>query len=272
MDDNFVGAGPLGRQRVFDFAAQYSASGLPMTFHIDCRANDVREDMIEALVKVGLTSVFMGIESVSHQDLIDYRKGLKVDNNWRAVEILRRQGVKFTLAMIMFNPRTTRESIIENVNFLKDVEYFPRNPISILNIYEGTDLKEIYKEYVYGPFWDYRFRFAHSDTTEIHHHILRFCKDTLPLERVLSLGGPHGAERRVELNRIRLDALGDLAEQFGKRPVEEILAPWHEAVDRLRSKTKVDAAVSAIGARFGKERLYIQSAPSGFDTRDCSPR
>lgn len=260
VDDNFVGAGPVGRQRVFDFAERYTASGLPMTFHIDCRANDVNEEMIAALVRAGLKSVFLGIESISREDLIDYRKGLKVESNWRAVEILRRHGLEFTLAMIMFNPKTTRASIIDNVNYLKSVEYYPRNPISILNIYEGTDVAVIYKEHVYGPFWDYRFRFAHVETAAIYEAALKFCRDTLPLERVLSLTGP-GRANRVELNRIRLYGLGDLAEQWGSRSPEAILEPSQESVRALRATARVDAVATAREARFGRERLYIQNRP-----------
>src|SRR5262249_4425378 len=155
------------RQRVFEFADKYRASKLPMTFHIDCRASDVDDTAIKALVDVGLRTTFLGIESVSRRDLVDYRKGLKVECNWTAVDILRSHGVEFTLAMIMFNPKTDRESIIDNVHYLKTVRHYPRNPITMLNIYEGVDAANIYRDYIYGPFWDRKFHFAHAEIKDI---------------------------------------------------------------------------------------------------------
>jgi anaerobic magnesium-protoporphyrin IX monomethyl ester cyclase len=261
VDDNFVGAGQAGRLRILEFAESYKKSGLPMTFHIDCRASDVNEEMIDALIDAGLTSIFLGIESVSRQDLIDYRKGLKVEANWNAVKILKSRNVPYTLAMIMFNPRTTASSIIDNVNFLKDVEYYPRNPISILNIYEGTDLYSIYRDFVSGPFWNYKFRFEHDLTAAIHKASMQFIKDSLPLERILSLSGPASATPRLKLNKIRLFALGALAEQMPGRSPDQILTPWRKAMDELRLGVASDVAQNARAARFGQERLYIQIEP-----------
>ena len=158
VDDNFIGPGPKGREKAIEFAEAYRKSGLPMTFHIDCRAVNVTKEVFEALVAAGLKSVFIGIESVSHNDLVLYKKGLKVESNWEAVKTLKKYNLNYTLSMIMFNPLTDKKSILDNINFLLDARYYPRNPISILNFYEGTDANKSMKEFISGPFWDYRFK------------------------------------------------------------------------------------------------------------------
>jgi hypothetical protein len=84
----------------------------------------------------------------------------------------------------------------------------------------------------------------------------------IPLTRSTVRKGPGDAHRRVELNRIRLYALGDLAEHWGSRPREAILEPWEEVLEELRANAKVDAVASARDARFGRERLYIKTEPA----------
>ena len=119
VDDNFIGPGEAGRQRALDFADAYRKSGLPMSFHIDCRAVDVKKHVIAALQEAGLRSIFVGIEYISMNDLRLYRKGLKASANWTAAKFIVESGLDYTFSMIMFNPDTTVEDILANVGFLK---------------------------------------------------------------------------------------------------------------------------------------------------------
>jgi hypothetical protein len=257
VDDNFMGPGPQGRKRAMEFAAAYQRSGLPMTFHIDCRAVDVRPEVIRSLCGAGLRSIFVGIESVSTRDLILYRKGLKTDANWAAAKFIVDSGLDYTFSMIMFNPFTTRTEILDNVGFLKEFEYYPRNPLMILNLYEGTDLNETFKDYVSGPFWDYRFKFAHDETAAIYEECMRFCKTTLPLERALSSlpGGASGKRRMV--HRLRLLQLEDVTQRLGMHPLDEIREFWDAQLNQTRH-TLLDRPEQVAGKAGKPEREYME--------------
>jgi anaerobic magnesium-protoporphyrin IX monomethyl ester cyclase len=232
VDDNFMGSGEVGRRRALQFAEAYRASALPMTFHMDCRANDLSEEVLRELVQAGLRSVFLGVESVSADDLVLYRKDLRVEDNWRAVEMLKKSGVAYTLAMIMFNPLTTEEALLENCRFLREVEYYPRNPISILNLYEGTEITRFLESRLSGDFWDYRFEFTSDSIRRIYSESMRFCRDTLRLERELSRC--EGASQSCQaLYRVRLLFLEDITRHIGREPAEAIRSRWWSALSPL---------------------------------------
>jgi len=237
VDDNFMGPGQMGRRRALEFAAAYRKSQLPMTFDIDCRAMDVCEEVIEALRDVGLRSVFLGIESVSDRDLVAYRKGQKAETCWKAVRILKKFRISYTIAMIMFNPETDEQSLLKNIEFLDWAGYYPRNPVSILNLYEGTELRDRYPDLIYGPFWDYRFHFARESVKIIYEEAMKFCKKTLPFERDLPRRRD-GEPTRRELHRMRLFFLKDLTlnQGQGRESPAEIRKRWDDRVDRLQRK------------------------------------
>jgi anaerobic magnesium-protoporphyrin IX monomethyl ester cyclase len=232
VDDNFIGSGKSGRRRALQFAEAYRASALPMTFHIDCRATDLSEKVLRELVQAGLRSVFLGVESVCPNDLVLYRKDVRAEDNWRAVEMLKKYGVAYTLAMIMFNPLTTEQALLENCRFLRQAEFYPRNPISILNVYEGTELAKTLESRISGDFWNYRFEFAADSVRRIYSESMRFCKDTLPLERELSRR-EGGSQACRALYRVRLLFLEDLARHIGSEPAEAIRSRWWPEVAAL---------------------------------------
>jgi radical SAM superfamily enzyme YgiQ (UPF0313 family) len=258
VDDNFMGPGRRGRERALAFANAYASSGLPMTFHVDMRSVDVHDEVIAALVDVGLKSVFIGIESVSEDDLKLYRKDLPSRANWQAVRILDKYELDRTLSMIMFNPATTEASIIENCRFLNEVDYFPRNPIMILNIYEGTEHSRVYADRLQGPFWDYRFDFDRPSVMTVYEHALAFCRDTLPLERELSRRPGNPIEERDLVYQLRLGCLEDLARHAADEPAEQIVGRWHLHLEALRLRL-------GAGATAATARLFGEASTSEAD-------
>jgi hypothetical protein len=272
-DDNFMGPGNKGRERALEFADAYRKAKLPMTFHIDCRAVDVHEEVMASLKAAGLRSVFIGIESVSDEDLLTYRKDLAAEANWSAVRILDRLGLERTLSMIMFNPATTASSIVSNTEFLEQAGYYPRNPMMILNVYEGTDHQRIFAKHLQGPFWDYRFEFERASIRTIYAESLAYCKDTLPLERELSLRAD-GHEARQEVYRLRLRFLQDMARRHELEPTAAIQAAWRQRLEDLRARVGAAAPVTASDGLFGRDRLFEKPEPvvgSGCVEADLGP-
>ena len=240
VDDNFMGPGKLGTKRASEFAKRYIESNLPMKFSIDCRASDINYETFLDLKKAGLTSVFMGIESVDNDDLKLYQKKLQSKNIENALSILKNLDIKYTLSLILFNPFTTRKSLLNNIDFLNRIQYYPRNPILILNIYEGTNFcmsNHIDKE---GPFWDYRFTFQNNYIEDIYQESLSFFKETLPFERSLNVLIPNTKINSIynKLFKLRLSSLKDLTVNINKSPPKKIINKWRQELSNLIELSK----------------------------------
>jgi coproporphyrinogen III oxidase-like Fe-S oxidoreductase len=96
--------------------------GLNIKFGIECRVNDIEDKAIAILVKAGLKDVFLGVESGSQRSLNKFRKFTTVEDNKKAINILRRYGIEPNYGFIMFEPDSTLAEVRENYEFLKEMK------------------------------------------------------------------------------------------------------------------------------------------------------
>jgi hypothetical protein len=68
----------------------------------------------------GLNNVFLGLESGDPASLKRFRKHTTVDENKKAIHLLRDYGIEPTFGFIMFEPNSTLEGIRNNFGFLKE--------------------------------------------------------------------------------------------------------------------------------------------------------
>lgn len=147
-DDNFIGPGEQGRERVRDFVAAVKRRNLDWRFSIECRVDEIDEEILSELKDVGLFRVFLGIESGVQRQLDTYNKRTTVDQNRRAIEMARNLGLIFYPGFIMLDPYTTLDEMIENMRFVRELQLDNKNrPLSSglmtrLNLYSGTPLIE----------------------------------------------------------------------------------------------------------------------------------
>lgn len=118
-DANFFGPGKLGKERVVTLAELILTHDLTIRFGFECRVNDIDEYSISRLVMAGLTHVFLGLESGDPASLKRLKKYTTVDENKKAIQLLRDYGIEPTFGFIMFEPNSTLESIRNNFEFLK---------------------------------------------------------------------------------------------------------------------------------------------------------
>ena len=141
--DDFIGPGKENQVRAVQLADEIRARKLAFKFSIECRADEVEEDTLSALKEAGLTRVFMGLESGVQRQLDTFNKHLTVEQNRRAVEIVRRVGIGLHCGFIMYDPYTTPDELLENMRFLKEMKLDVRNvPISNVTLYPGAPLVE----------------------------------------------------------------------------------------------------------------------------------
>jgi anaerobic magnesium-protoporphyrin IX monomethyl ester cyclase len=113
-----------------------------LTYSVAARANLVTDDVVSALKDMGVTSIGIGIESHS-QRILDYLgKGNTVEDNQRAVDIIRKYGIGLGCSFIKGVPVETKDDLKKTYKFIQknnlaydlyELMRFPNTPI-----YEGS--------------------------------------------------------------------------------------------------------------------------------------
>ena len=117
VDPNFFGPGQHGRERVLRLASLLKERGI--RFGIEGRVNDIEEETLSALVEAGLHQILIGLESGRNESLQRLNKRTTVEQNERAIQILRQYGIEPNVGFIMFEPDSSLKDIRTNFEFLK---------------------------------------------------------------------------------------------------------------------------------------------------------
>ena len=146
IDDDFIGPGQKARERVIRIAELLRERKLNIKFNIECRADEVDEDILKLLKEVGLAGVFLGIESGVQRQLDTFNKKMTVEQNKRAIEVARNSGVDVKSGLILFDPYTTVEEIEQNKLFIQEMRINSVALESRVTLYHGVPLLEKVKE------------------------------------------------------------------------------------------------------------------------------
>ncbi len=124
IDDTFIGISQKDYRRIEDFARQLIKANTKISFSFECRANEVQPELMQLLKEAGLKQVFLGLESGYQPTLDLFRKGLRVEDNLRAVQILQQLQIKYLIGFIMFHPYTDLAEVQANLQFLLKTDRF----------------------------------------------------------------------------------------------------------------------------------------------------
>jgi anaerobic magnesium-protoporphyrin IX monomethyl ester cyclase len=124
-------------KRIRDLVKPFS-----LTYAVAARANLITDDVVAALKDMGVTSIGIGIESHS-QRILDYLdKGNTVEDNQRAVDIIRKYNIHLHCSFIKGVPVETKDDLKKTYKFIQknnlaydlyELMRFPNTPI-----YEGS--------------------------------------------------------------------------------------------------------------------------------------
>jgi radical SAM superfamily enzyme YgiQ (UPF0313 family) len=146
QDDDFPLFGPVWRRWAGQFVEELHQAGLPgkVIWKINCRADAVDRDLFVRMKDAGLYLVYMGLESGSDQGLKTLNKGITVDQNIRAVNLLKSIGLMWEYGFMLFDPSSTFESVRENLQFLRTILADGCLPVTFCRMlpYDGTPIKE----------------------------------------------------------------------------------------------------------------------------------
>jgi len=146
QDDDFPLYGPVWKKWANEFVDELHRNGLPgrAIWKINCRADAVDEVLMARMRDAGLYLVYMGLESGSEDGLDVLHKQITVEENLRAVEILKSLGLGFEYGFMLFDPSTTFESVRNNLRFLRTIVGDGSAPASFCRMvpYDGTPIKD----------------------------------------------------------------------------------------------------------------------------------
>jgi radical SAM superfamily enzyme YgiQ (UPF0313 family) len=121
VDDNFMGPGITGHQRAVEIGKEILKRNLNVNFDIDCRASDINKEVLSLLIQAGLKQVGIGVESMVPRQLEFYRKGVSVEQNLNAVEILTDLRLDFHAYFIPIEPYVTIEELLGNMEMMERI-------------------------------------------------------------------------------------------------------------------------------------------------------
>jgi anaerobic magnesium-protoporphyrin IX monomethyl ester cyclase len=146
QDDDFPLFGQVWRRWANEFVDELERSGLAqkVIWKMNCRADAVDRELFIRMRDAGLYLVYMGLESGSEQGLETLHKQITVEQNLRAVNILKSIGLMFEYGFMLLDPSSTFESIRENINFLRTILADGCLPVTFCRMlpYDGTPIKD----------------------------------------------------------------------------------------------------------------------------------
>ena len=111
-------------------------------FTCSARANLITKEIAKLLKEMHVLSVGMGLESGSDEILKFLKGNITVEDNKKAVSILRRYGINVNASFVIGSPKETEDEMIKTYYFIKN------NPLSLVDTYVLTP-------YPGTPLWDY---------------------------------------------------------------------------------------------------------------------
>jgi anaerobic magnesium-protoporphyrin IX monomethyl ester cyclase len=146
QDDDFPLFGPVWHRWTNTLIDELDRSGLPgrMIWKINCRADAVDRSLFARMKEAGLYFVYMGLESGTEEGLKTLHKQITVEQNLRAVEILKALDLEIEFGFMLFDPSSSFETIAGNLDFLRKVVGDGSDALSFCRMipYDGTPIKD----------------------------------------------------------------------------------------------------------------------------------
>jgi len=121
QDDDFPVAGKRGEEWVKRFCEELTKRALneKILWKINCRPDEVEVDVFNLMKKSGLFLVYLGIESGTDNGLRLMNKKMRAETSIKAVTILKELDIQYDFGFMLFDPSSTYNSIIDNLDFLE---------------------------------------------------------------------------------------------------------------------------------------------------------
>lgn len=146
QDDDFPLFGPVWQRWAHEFVDELHRAGLPgrAIWKMNCRADVVEPALFARMRDAGLYLVYMGLESGTEEGLRTLHKQVSVEQNIRAVQILKEQHLLFDFGFMLLDPSSTFDSVRQNLTFLRTIVGDGSAGAVFCRMlpYDGTPIKE----------------------------------------------------------------------------------------------------------------------------------
>jgi radical SAM superfamily enzyme YgiQ (UPF0313 family) len=146
QDDDFPLFGKAWHRWAGELVDEMHRARLPgrVIWKINCRADAVDPEMFARMRDAGLYIVYMGLESGTEEGLSTLNKGITVEQNLRAVRVLKELGIMFEFGFMLLDPSSTFESVRANLGFLRAIVGDGSAAATFCRMlpYDGTPIKE----------------------------------------------------------------------------------------------------------------------------------
>jgi anaerobic magnesium-protoporphyrin IX monomethyl ester cyclase len=147
-DDNFILPGPEGIKRIELFCHEVSKLDFKIRFTFFCRADAVEYNLFAKLRNVGLSGIYLGIESFSEGTLRFFDKGLTQQHMVNALDTLLSLGYstevgsdnRILVGYIIWHPMTTLDELKQSSKFIQKYRMPPKLLRRKLALYTGSSL------------------------------------------------------------------------------------------------------------------------------------
>jgi anaerobic magnesium-protoporphyrin IX monomethyl ester cyclase len=160
----------IGKKRIADLCNLLLSYENKLAFRCSMRAESFTYDdieLIKLMKRAGFTQIFLGIEAGDIEDLkLIFNKRANIEENIRALKLFKSNEIDIIMGFIMLNPFSTKISLQNNYNFLKNQEEYRIDPfIRKIDVYFGTPLHKkllkaglLYKDFSYNTPNSYFFK------------------------------------------------------------------------------------------------------------------
>jgi anaerobic magnesium-protoporphyrin IX monomethyl ester cyclase len=146
QDDDFPLFGPVWHRWTREFLSELHRNRLPgrAVWKINCRADAVDPELFVEMRQAGLYMVYMGLESGTDEGLRTLHKQMTVEQNIRAVRIMKNIGALFEFGFMLLDPSSTFDSVRANVNFMRTIvgDGYAGATFGRMVPYDGTPIKD----------------------------------------------------------------------------------------------------------------------------------
>lgn len=140
----------LNIERINELADELISRNLNITYFVNVRADVYKifdDILIKKLIKSGLASTFIGVESFEPEDLRVFCKNASEEDSYKTIELLQKYPLYVNIGMINFHPYSTINSLKKNAMILKKYNLASRLLfLRELTVFKGTPIYDRIKE------------------------------------------------------------------------------------------------------------------------------
>ena len=269
VDDEFITESPKRRHIIEELIAEIHKRKLNFSFSIQYRADTGSDEtLLRSLKDVGLSTVFIGVESGVEDVLERFEKGISKANIQSALQLVKEMDFSTNIGYMLFNPGTTFEELKKSIEYLVSPEAPTVLKLIGMMVLKGTP--EEHRLCKQGKFSERSFRIRYpiadkrvavfADWLRAYHPIYEpVVRDYYELHFMIGDLTPDNRQAILKSIREVEKGIRDLHQQFLSRSLASLLNLTTLAQDTPSGQDPQTCSVPASSAWIGTLKLPFKA-------------